>query len=612
MIKSFKVISVLIFTSFSFLLSNTAFTQPYLQASNFAPQLLLSPQPLYFGNIPDGSSATRELLIYNLGTSDANISNVSIQGEHSSFFTLKTELGSHVLKPLEILVLEIEFHPTYKGGRTAELVVESNSATSPDRVTLTAAGTESGASTLTFERIIGTSEVDRGRGIKQTPDRGFIIVGNTVLPDEDYSDVYIVKTDVNGKVAWTKRYGGDESDSAHDVQCTDDGGYLLVGTTNSYGAGRQDVYLLKLNSTGEKEWQKTYGGIYDDRAVCFKETIDGDYIIAGATKNTDDGARNAYLLKIDAAGNEKWSKDYGGAGGETANDILETSDRGYLVLGSTTSMGAGEFDVYLFKTDAQGNVEWEKTYGGTNWEEGNSIQPTPDGGYVIAGFTVSMGVGARDFYLIKIDASGNMQWDKTYGDVNNDVAAKVVVTDDGGYLVAGSTANIITDENIYSDILIVKTNATGDEEWRTTFGGDKSEGTADMLLMDDGGFILVGSTSSYSKDADIYLLRLSTTGKLIAVEKDETGFPMDFYLSQNYPNPFNNQTCIQFTLPERSYVQLNIYNIFGQYVRTLVDQVKPAGSHLVTWDAGEMASGLYFYQLETGKFNQKRRMILLK
>lgn len=612
MIRSFKVISVLIFTSFSFLLSNTAFTQPYVQASNFAPQLLLSPQPLYFGNIPDGSSATRELLIYNLGTSDANISNVSIQGEHRSFFTLKTEVSSYVLKQLEILVLEIEFHPTNGGELTAELVMESNSPSSPDKVTLTAASTKSGAATLTFERILGTREADGGSGIKQTSDNGFIIVGNTMLPGEDYSDVYIVKTDGYGKVEWTKSYGDDESDGARDVLCMDDGGYLVAGTTNSYGAGREDVYLLRLNSAGEKIWQKTFGGTYDDRPACIKKTTDGEYIIAGATKNTDNEGRNAYLVKVDADGNEKWSKDYGGTGGEAASDILVTNDGGYLVLGSTTSIGAGEFDVHLFKTDALGNMQWEKTYGGANWEEASSIQPTADGGYIIAGFTVSAGDNARDFYLIKTDASGNLQWEKTYGGQRNEGASKVLQTADGGYLIAGYITNIITDDENFTDIYIIKTNSTGTVEWTTTYGGDKNENTADMLPMADGGFILVGTSGSYSKDNDIYLLRFSASGKLIAVDENETHLPVEYHLSQNYPNPFNNCTCIQFSLPERSYVRLKIYNTLGQHVRTLVDQMKPAGSHLVTWDAGEMASGFYFYQLETGEFNQKRRMLLLK
>ncbi|MBD3289012.1 choice-of-anchor D domain-containing protein [candidate division KSB1 bacterium] len=613
MIRSIKLIEVcIICAGFCLLLSPTAYTQSEMLSSSASPQILFSPKPLYFGNIPEGSSAIRQLLIYNLGTADANISNLSIQGEHADFFTLKTEINSYTLKPLEILVLEIEFHPTYKGGRNAEFVMESNAPSSPDRVTLAAAGTEADASTLTFERIIGTREMDGGSAIKQTIDGGFIIVGSTLLPNEDYSDVYVVKTDGNGKVEWTNSYGGEDSDNARDVQCLDDGSFLVVGMTDSYGAGRQDIYLMKLNASGEKQWEKTYGGTFDDRPACFKKTTDGNYIIAGATKNTDNEGRNAYLLKIDAAGNEKWSKDYGGAGGETAKDILETDDGGFLVIGSTTSTGAGEFDVYLFKTDASGNVQWEKTYGGTNWEEGNSIQPTSDGGYIIAGFTVSQGAGARDFYLIKTDATGNMQWEKTYGEKHNDSASEVLQTDDGGYLLAGSTTNIITEDESYTDIFIVKTNSNGDVEWTTTYGGEKSEGVADMLPMDDGGFILVGSSGSYSKDSDIYLIRMSAAGRLIAVEKSEGILPQEFYLYQNYPNPFNNHTCIQFSLSKRAHVSIEIYNMFGQYVCTLIDQEKPAGSHLLRWDAGEMASGLYFYQLEAGEFNQKRRMILLK
>lgn len=612
MFKYFKVSFAIFFLCFCFLTVNFVYPQTALQSVNSTPQILFSPQPLYFGNIPECSCACRELMIYNLGSADANISGFSIQGEDNAFFALKTDIGSYVLRPLEILVLEIEFIPSQTGDFSAEFVMESNAPSSPDKVTLSASVTRAGSSVLTFERIIGTTESDGGSSIIETPDGGFLIVGSTILPDEDYSDAYVVKTDYFGKVEWMKNYGGDESDNARDVQCTDDNGFLIAGVTDSYGAGRQDVYLLKLNSAGEQQWRKTHGGKYDDRASCLKKLDDGNFIIAGNTKNTDDQSRNAYLLKIDASGEEIWSKNYGGDGGETVNDILLMNDGGFLVLGSTTSIGAGEFDVYLFKTDASGNVEWEKTYGGTDWEEGNSIHPTSDGGYMIAGFTVSQGAGARDMYYFKIDEAGNMQWEKTFGYENNDGVSEILVTPDGGCLLGGSTVNLITDEKTYSDILIVRTDASGEVEWTKTFGSDKSEGTSDMLLMADGGFLLLGSTGSYSKDNDIYLLRLSDSGGLIPVEKIETSYPADFNLSQNYPNPFNNSTCIMYNLPVRSYVSLEIYNIFGQRVCTLIDNEQIAGAHQVVWDASNYSSGMYFCFLKTDQFNEQMRMILLK
>ena len=583
-----------------------------LDASSLTPQILFSPQPVYFGQIPQGSSATREVLVYNMGSSDANISDVSIKGEHSSFFTLKTIISSSVLEPLEVLVLEIEFSPTAMGERTAELVLESNSPSSPDKVTLTASATASGSSILTFERIIGTPEANGGNAIKQTADGGYIIVGNTVFLDEDYSDIFIVKTDVYGRVEWMNNHGGKKDESASDVYCTEDNGYIIIGTTTSYGAGREDIYLIKLDAVGEKQWQKTYGGIFDDRASCFKKTNDHGYIIAGATKNTTDQSRNALLVKIDAAGEEQWFRDYGGDGGETASDVLVTDDNRFLVLGSTTSIGAGEFDVWLFKTDAQGDVSWEKTYGGTDWEEGNSIQPIPGGGYIIGGYTVSKGSGARDMYFINIDASGNVRWEETYGDQHNDIANKVLVTDDGGFLFGGYTTNIVTDEQSYTDILIVRTNNSGAVEWTTTFGDRKNENVSDILPMDDGGFIMVGTTGSYSKANDIYLIRFSDKGKLIPVEKSDDNIPHDFYLSQNYPNPFNNTTCIQYYLPVRSHVSIHIYTLLGQQVATLIDEDQQPGSHQVIWDAGTMASGLYLYELTTDHYSFSRRMLLLK
>ncbi|MFZ8835354.1 MAG: hypothetical protein ACO2O5_14355, partial [Candidatus Caldipriscus sp.] len=184
---------------------------------------------------------------------------------------------------------------------------------------------------------------------------------------------------------------------------------------------------------------KTYGGTGDDRASYVLQTSDGGYIVVGDIGSLGADSFDIFLVKTDANGNIIWAKTYGGTVDEYAHSVLQTSDGGYIVAGETRSFGAGYRDIFLIKTDASGNLQWAKTYGGTYWDVAYSVQQTSDGGYIVAGETYSFGAGGRDIFLIKTDASGNVQWAKTYGGTDEDWARSVQQTSDGGYIVAGVT-----------------------------------------------------------------------------------------------------------------------------------------------------------------------------
>jgi arginine repressor len=203
---------------------------------------------------------------------------------------------------------------------------------------------------------------------------------------------------------------------------------------------------------------KTYGGTGNDRASYVLQTSDGGYIVVGDTGSLGADSVDIFLVKTDANGNIIWAKTYGGIVDEYAHSVLQTSDGGYIVAGETHSFGAGWHDVLLIKTDANGNVIWAKTYGGTSWDVARSVQQTSDGGYIVAGYTDSFGAGGPDFFLIKIDANGNISWAKTYGGTYSDWARSVQQTSDGGYIVAGFTGSFGAGG---VDIFLVKTNARG-------------------------------------------------------------------------------------------------------------------------------------------------------
>jgi hypothetical protein len=212
----------------------------------------------------------------------------------------------------------------------------------------------------------------------------------------------------HAQVRFAKTYGGGGNDLAYSVRQTSDGGYIVAGWTDFFGAGDLDIFLIKTYANGNVQWAKTYGGGNRDGAFFVRQTSDGGYIVAGFTASFGTGDWDIFLIKTDANGNIQWAKTYGGTNREQAYSVQQTSDGGYIVAGWTNSFGAGGWDIFLIKTDASGNVQWAKTYGGINGEIAFSVQQTSDGGYILAGFTDSFSAGDADIFLIKTDANGNI------------------------------------------------------------------------------------------------------------------------------------------------------------------------------------------------------------
>jgi len=311
---------------------------------------------------------------------------------------------------------------------------------------------------------------------------------------------------------FAKTYGGTDDDWASSVQQTSDGGYIVAGRTWSFGAGDYDIFLIKTDANGNLQWAKTYGGINWDVAYSVQQTSDGGYIVAGYTLSFGAGGSNIFLIKTDANGNLQWAKTYGGTYWDVANSVQQTSDGGYIVAGRTSSFSAGYGDIFLIKTDANGNISWAKTYGGTYWDVANSVQQTSDGGYIVAGLTDSFGAGYYDIFLIKTDASGNVQWAKTYGGTGDEWAFSVQQTSDGGYIVAGITHSFGVDSG---DIFLIKTDASGNVQWAKTYGGTGDERALSVQQTSDGGYIVAGYTDSFGAGwGDIFLIKTDANGNI--------------------------------------------------------------------------------------------------
>ncbi|MFH2035436.1 MAG: FlgD immunoglobulin-like domain containing protein [Candidatus Zixiibacteriota bacterium] len=448
----------------------------------------------------------------------------------------------------------------------------------------------------------------------ETNDGGYLILGSTFFIDSGKYDVYLVKTNSLGEYEWSNTFGGPETEYGYDIIAANDNGYLIVGSCQSFGAGKRDVYLIKIDMLGNKLWSKTFGGAEDDEGRSVRSTSDGGYIICGTTSSSGAGYSDVYFIKTDANGNLLWSKTYGGSGGESGYAVRETADSGFIAIGNTGTFGTGYSSIYVVRIDSNGDSLWAGAYGGDGSDFGYSIETTFDKGFMLVGATSSIGAGYTDAYIIKIDSLGNLAWEKTFGGTGEDRALSLCRGADGNYLLTG-TSNSFSGSNI--DIYIVKFAPSGALIWQDTYGGSKADYGKMVFQESNFDFIIIGESYSYALGGqDAYILKVAEAST--AVGDDEYAFrPESFNLEQNYPNPFNMQTTIQYSLPRHAPVNLTIFNLLGQVVREWNIDLQRAGTHSVQWDGKNddgqiVTSGVYFYRLISDDFAVSQKMVLIK
>jgi hypothetical protein len=365
---------------------------------------------------------------------------------------------------------------------------------------------------VTWEKFIEGLGDDGGMSIEQTADGGYIIVGyrqaRPLYPND--FDVWLIKTDSSGNLEWDKTFGRSGDDRGACVQQTMEGGFIIVGTTNSYGAGSSDIWLIKTDGDGNESWSNTYGGVLYEEGTFVQQTDDGGYIVSGITESyvgPGDTSWDAWLVKTDGGGNKLWSNHFGGTAGDWAYCVRPTSD-GYILCGSTETFG-GYRSAYLLKTDLQGTEQWSKKYGKSDeLDRAKYLLVNSDGGYTLAGRTQSYGAGDWDVWLIKTDEHGNELWidpRRTFGGTCWDEAQCVQPTEDGGYIIVGFSTSAPTSMG-WEDVWLIKTDASGQEEWNKSFGGEAVDIGRSILQTADGGYMLVGETNSFAGGMNVYLV----------------------------------------------------------------------------------------------------------
>jgi len=417
--------------------------------------------------------------------------------------------------------------------------------------------------TITWQKMYGGSGEDCACSIFQDKDGGYILAGYSSskniksVKNHGKKDCYIIKLDLKGNIIWQKMYGGSDEDWASSIQQTKDGGYIVAGSSSSKDIpglknhGSEDFYIIKLDLKGNIIWQKMYGGNGEDWASSIYQTKDGGYILSGYTnsnnisgmKYKDKYYEYFYVLKLDSKGDIQWQNLFGGSQMEGEKEFIEsafsiqqTDDEGYIITGPSGAKDIpgvknnGNCDYFILKLDSDGNIIWQKMYGGSGYDNAFSIQQTEDGGYIVAGFSDSTDIpgiknnGYMDIYIIKIDLKGNIIWQKMYGGSGYDKAFSIQQTEDGGYIIAGlsdSTDIPGLKNNGGDSIYIIKINLKGDIIWQRIYGGSDYDCAYSIFQDKDGGYIVAGE--SYSTDIsglanngkfDFYILKLDANGNL--------------------------------------------------------------------------------------------------
>ncbi len=455
-----------------------------------------------------------------------------------------------------------------------------------------------------WTKTYGTSLCEGGYKVQETTDGGFIIGGYSQLGNNAPADVYAVKTDQNGNLIWSLTYGGPTEEICYDVEQTADGGYVLVGYYATPPPRWEKLLIIRVDANGDTLWSRRYGGggslLHEFNGKSVIVTSNGDYLIAGRfTIIPSPSTHHIFLMKVSASGDSLWCQNYDGDDG---NDFKETSDGNYVIVGRKSNIGIPYSQIVLLKVDPDGNLLWSYTYGTDHSDYGEGIDLTPDGGYIITGYTTY----GTDVLLIKTDQDGNLIWIKNLGAEDCSERGYDVISVSDGYIISGES-----NTNGPYDVYVVKADLGGNLLWEGYYGGGWGDYGYSLCQTVDGGYIIGGATASFGAGSyDFYLIKLAAEGTG-EVNNLNVSPPSQYSLTV-YPNPFNVSATITFSLPVSGQVKLTIYDITGQQVVNLIDDRQSAGPHSVQFDATNLSSGLYFAFLAAGEFKTTQKLLLVK
>lgn len=350
-----------------------------------------------------------------------------------------------------------------------------------------------------WDLVIDGEGITFPRDMVKTADGGFVLAGTDVPPNLNSSEISLIKVDSSGEVEWSRMISEDDYTSCFALANAVAGGFILAGYVSDGNERR--LFLVKTGEEGEVGWSQVYRN-RDGIVNSIIRTQDDGYVLAGQIVENED--ENIFMMKTNDEGRELWWHVYGGERYEDCQEVIETEDEGLVIAGSTESFGAGNQDYYLIKTNSAGEIQWSRTFGGRSFDNAHAVIQTPDGGYAIAGQTESFGAGDSDILLVKTDDNGQQQWRRTFGNANGEVCTSLLRTFDGGYALAGSYRRIGVNRR---DLLLVRANMNGDEEWSFLFDSGIDERCYSMVSTDDGEYVLSGYAAVGHLDQDFLMVK---------------------------------------------------------------------------------------------------------
>ena len=481
---------------------------------------------------------------------------------------------------------------------------------------------------IEWQVCFGGTNSDHAHKIRQTPDGGYIVAGSTVSNNGDVfgnnggADFWVLKTSHTGAVQWKKTYGGSNNEEAFSVDLTNDGGYIIVGHTLSNNLdvsgnhGYYDGWAVKIDGSGNIQWQRALGGSGWEEIWDVQQTEDGGYILAGwATSNDGDltinqGSLDVWVVKLNSNGTLQWQKSFGGSSEDRGYSIIQTTDGGYLVGGESSSADGdatnnlGNSDYWVLKLNFEGKIEWQKSLGGASIDRANDVIEAADGGFVLFGQTystngdVSGNHGNNDQWLVKLNKSGDLEWQKAFGGSNEEYATSIHRTMDGGYVMTGQTQSNngdVVGNDGGADIWIVKTDALGVLQWQKTLGGTQAEWGNSVQQTIDNGFILAGYSWSNNGDVsgnkgktDYWIVKLSP-------ESSPTSAPAPLPLEIS-PNPAKNTISLKVPSQDKD-LNILVTDLLGRELQQWSIPNPQSGS--VALDIAAFPNGLYWVRVTT-------------
>ncbi|UOK41500.1 MULTISPECIES: T9SS type A sorting domain-containing protein [Flavobacterium] len=484
---------------------------------------------------------------------------------------------------------------------------------------------------IQWQKNYGGSADDYGKSICQASDGGYLISGLTGSNDGDITgfhgdyDCWIAKINSTGTIQWKRTLGGSGLDNINSIQQTLDGGYILAGSTNSSDGditsnqGGYDCWVIKLNSSGTIVWKKTFGGTGWESVLSIQQTSDGGYIFAGYSGSANGDVASVYagtnfwVVKLDAAGTILWQKTFGGNGQDYAWSIQQTTDGGYIVAGETNSTDGDitsnvvNYDGWIVKLNANGIMQWQRTLGGDNADSIYCIRQTSDGGFILVGNSYG------NIYIHKLNANGIPQWYEIAGGTGADIPYDIQQTVDGGYIVAGVTSSTdgdVTENHGGYDYWIVKFDASGGILWQKTLGGSGDDRAFAIQKISDGGYIIAGMSNStngditeYHGDYDYWIVKLTSEQLATNDFQQENSFII-------YHNPISNLATISLSLSQPENVSIHLFDLNGRFIKSLFDGDLDFGKKSIDMNTSHLTSGIYLIQIKIGRHYKTQKLIV--